>query len=53
VRAPLTDGKLFRVFWRIPLMPFKVMAAIHWQAVRIWLRGASFHRMPPDGIYNR
>lgn len=53
VRAPLTDGKLFRVSWRIPLMPFKVMAAIHWQALRIWLRGASFHRMPSHGLYDR
>ena len=52
VHAPLTDGGLLRVFWRIPLMPIKVMAAIHWQALKIWLRGASFHRMPPAGLYD-
>ena len=53
VRMPLTDAGLLQVFWRIPLMPFKVMAAIHWQAFRIWRRGASFHRMPPHGLYDR
>ena len=52
VQVPLTDARLFRAFWRIPLMPFKVMAAIHWQALKIWLRGATFHRMPPRGLYD-
>lgn len=30
----------------MPLMPMKVIAAIHWQAFKIWLRGAHFHRKP-------
>lgn len=41
---PLTDGQLLRALARTPLMTFKVMAAIHWQALKIWLRGGRFHR---------
>jgi len=52
VQVPLTDGSLLALFWRIPFMPFKIMAAIHWQALKIWLRGGRFHRMPPQGLYS-
>lgn len=41
---PLTDRNLLRALLRTPLMTFKVMAAIHWQALKIWLSGARFHR---------
>jgi DUF1365 family protein len=45
---PLTDRQLLRALARTPLMTFKVMAAIHWQALKIWLRGGRFHRrLPP------
>ena len=27
----------------------KVIASIHWQAVRLWLRGARYHPHPPAG----
>ena len=43
----LTDGNLLRAVAALPLMTLKVMAAIHWQALRIWLAGASYHRKPP------
>jgi DUF1365 family protein len=42
----LSDRGLLRALARTPLMTFKVMAAIHWQALRIWLRGASFFPKP-------
>lgn len=45
-RAPLTDAMLLRLFFGIPLMGFKVIAAIHWQAIRSLLRGVRFHRRP-------
>ncbi len=51
--APVTDARLFRTFCTVPLMPFKVMAAIHWQALKLWLRGARFHPMPEHGLYPR
>ncbi|SDF78922.1 hypothetical protein SAMN05216241_102360 [Limimonas halophila] len=45
-RRPLTDGALLGVLARTPAMTAKVMAAIHWQALHIWRKGASFHRRP-------
>jgi uncharacterized protein len=43
----LDDGSLLRNLARLPLMTFKVMAAIHWQALKIWMKGATFHKSPP------
>lgn len=43
---PLSDGQLLRALARTPLMTFKVIAAIHWQALKIWLGGARFHPRP-------
>lgn len=37
----------------VPLMTFKVTAAIHWQALKIWLRGGRFHRKPEPKRPNR
>lgn len=42
----LTDRRLLLAALSYPLIPFKVMAAIHWQALKLWLRGARFHRKP-------
>ncbi|MEM8991754.1 MAG: DUF1365 domain-containing protein [Pseudomonadota bacterium] len=50
-RRPLSDRALFGQWLRHPLMTFKVIAAIHWQALRLWLRGAVFRRYP--GPYPR
>jgi DUF1365 family protein len=46
-RKPLTNGALARAFATHPLMTVKVMAAIHWQALWLWAKGATFHRRPP------
>lgn len=43
----LSDTALLRAVATHPLMTHKVMAAIHWQALRLWLKGAKFHRKPP------
>jgi hypothetical protein len=45
-RAPLTDGALLRACLAMPLMTLKVVAAIHWHALGLWLRGAKFFRKP-------
>lgn len=42
-RIPLTDRALLGRFFRMPLMTFKVIAAIHWQALRLWLKGVGLH----------
>lgn len=44
---PLTEQALWRVFARMPLMTFKVIAAIHWEALKIWLRGTPPVPTPP------
>ena len=48
-RRPLTDGQLLRLWAMHPLMTIKVMAAIHWQALKLWMKGARFR--PYRGAY--
>ncbi|MEM9146494.1 MAG: DUF1365 domain-containing protein [Pseudomonadota bacterium] len=43
-RRPLNDAELLRQWLAHPLMTAKVIVMIHWQALRLWLRGARFHR---------
>ncbi len=38
-RRALTDAALLRLLATMPLVTFKVTAAIHWQALRLWLKG--------------
>lgn len=35
----LSDTQLFKLFLCYPLMTFKVIAAIHWEAIRLWFKG--------------
>jgi len=49
IRRPATDAALLREVLRMPLLPLKIIAAIHWQALLTLLRGATFHREPKDG----
>ncbi|MFD2249230.1 hypothetical protein FHS82_002989 [Pseudochelatococcus lubricantis] len=44
---PLTSLNLAVLLGRFPLMTFKVIAAIHWEALKLWLKGARFHKSPP------
>ena len=37
-RAALCDRQLARLIWRYPLMTFKVIAAIHYQAMKLFLK---------------
>ncbi|MDT0619661.1 DUF1365 domain-containing protein [Salinisphaera sp. P385] len=45
-RQQLADRNLLALFLRIPVMTVKVTLAIHWQALKIWWRGARFHAKP-------
>ncbi len=45
-RRDLSDAALLRQLLRFPLLTLKVILAIHWQALRLWLKGARFHRRP-------
>lgn len=42
-----TTASLLAVLARTPLMTWKVVYAIHWQALKIWWKGATFHTSPP------
>jgi uncharacterized protein len=39
-RRTLNTGQLLRAFFALPLVTFKIMAAIHWEALRLWVKGA-------------
>ncbi|WP_398481628.1 DUF1365 domain-containing protein [Tardiphaga sp.] len=39
-RTALTSRALLRSFVGLPLVTFKIMAAIHWEALRLWIKGA-------------
>ncbi len=45
-RQDLTDAALLRVFVQIPLLTLKVIAAIHWEAFRLWIKGVRSHPRP-------
>ena len=47
-RVSLSDGKLLSLLLRHPLMGLKVIGGIHWEALRLWLKGAPFRRCPPE-----
>ncbi|WP_286183599.1 DUF1365 domain-containing protein [Labrenzia sp. R4_1] len=47
-QEPLTTWSLMRAFARVPLLTFKVMAAIHWQAFKIWRKRVPFHPRPAN-----
>jgi uncharacterized protein len=36
----LDTKELLRAFFALPLVTMKIMAAIHWEALRLWLKGA-------------
>jgi uncharacterized protein len=36
----LDTKELLRAFFALPLVTIKIMAAIHWEAVRLWVKGA-------------
>jgi len=45
-RRALDDKRLLAAFLRYPLMTLKVVGAIHWEALWLWVKGARFHRHP-------
>jgi DUF1365 family protein len=45
-RRPLTGAALARVLWRYPLMTAQVVGAIHWHALRLWLKRNPVHDHP-------
>ena len=45
-RKALTDRTLMRIGMAMPAVTAKVIAAIHWEALRLWLKGMRYRRKP-------
>ena len=51
-RVPLTTAALAKALVSHPLMPARVIAWIHWQALKLWMKGVPVHTRPepPAGL---
>lgn len=49
-RAALTDGAILRSALAVPFLTVKVVAAIHWEALKLWARGIPLTRRPSRTI---
>ncbi|NVK42313.1 MAG: DUF1365 domain-containing protein [Oceanospirillaceae bacterium] len=45
-QAPMTDAGLLRAWLAHPLMTLKVIVGIHWEALRLWLKGLKLQPRP-------
>ncbi len=45
-RVPFSDRNLLTCLFAYPLMTLKVIGGIHWEALRLWLKGARLHERP-------
>jgi len=54
-RKPITNAAILRAVLRRPFGSRRVLALIHWQAVKLWWKGAPFRRAPkaPDQEVSR
>lgn len=46
-RRKLTDAGLLRAFCIYPFVTLKIIVGIHWEALRLWLKGARLQPRPP------
>ncbi len=44
IKRPLDASQLRRAFFRFPLMSFKIIAGIHFEALKLWLKGLKVYR---------
>lgn len=45
-QAALTSASLLGLTARIPFLTLKIIAGIHWEALKLWLKGARYVRRP-------
>ncbi len=45
-RQPLTDKSILRAMVGFPLLTMKVVAAIHWEALKLWVKGVGLTKQP-------
>ncbi len=51
-RRALTSAALLRSFVALPLVTLKIVAAIHWEALRLWLKGVRLLPRPDSATAN-
>jgi uncharacterized protein len=49
--APLTDATLGGLLWRFPLLTLKIVGGIHWEALKLWLKGVPMVQRPRSPRY--
>ncbi|MGB8401220.1 DUF1365 domain-containing protein [Bradyrhizobium sp.] len=49
-RRALNSAELLRAFFALPLVTLKIAVAIHWEALRLWLKGARLVPRPDAAI---
>lgn len=52
-RRPLTDGEIVKMLAQLPLLTLKVIGAIHWHALKMWIKGFRLTNKPtaPDSLH--
>lgn len=45
-RQEISDRTLLAAFFRYPLMTVKIVAGIHWEALRLWAKGNPLYKRP-------
>jgi uncharacterized protein len=45
-KQELTDQALLRSFFSLPLLPLKIMGGIHWEALKLWIKGMRLQQRP-------
>jgi DUF1365 family protein len=51
-RRALTTRALLRAFFALPLVTLKIVVAIHWEALRLWVKGARLVPRPNPATAN-
>ncbi len=46
-RRELSDAAILRAFLGHPLLAMKVLGGIHWEALKLWLKGVRLRPQPP------
>jgi len=45
-KQELTDRALLRSFFSLPLLPLKIIGGIHWEALKLWIKGMRLQQRP-------
>ena len=49
-KLAMTSGSLFYVLRTLPFQNLKIIAGIHWEALRLWIKGMKLRHRPPPPL---